>query len=347
MTEGPPGMPNRVGCAGRGCLTMFFAFFLLAGLIAVGFIGYEFLRAVDTYAWEPVPCTVTRSEVVTRDNDESPYVLELAYTYEYGGRDYPGEAWSTGELASADYTTVARQADRLAEGRETVCYVDESDPSRAILEHPRLWFVLILPLPLIFVLIGGGGVYFAMGGRWPGSRKPAAAVQERRAETPAAKPASGAGITWIICWAFILIGGLAFYFMFIRPVAGVIAARDWVQTPCKVITSRVRQYEHTDDEGRTRTTYRADILYEYTIGGRTYRSNRLDFTGMSTSGYESKAKLVRAHPPGAQKRCWVDPQDPYEAALDRSLRPTTWIGLIPAAFMLGGLLGLYAMRRKS
>ena len=56
-------------------------------------------------------------------------------------------------------------------------------------------------------------------------------------------------------------------------------------------------------EGDDSTTYSVDIVYRYEVGGRTYRGNRYDFLGGSSSGYEAKQRVVDAHPVGATVTC--------------------------------------------
>jgi hypothetical protein len=55
--------------------------------------------------------------------------------------------------------------------------------------------------------------------------------------------------------------------------------------------------------------------------------------------------VVNRHPPGARVRCWVDPEHPTEAVLNREFTPELAFGLIPLGFALVGVGGLIAMLR--
>jgi hypothetical protein len=142
---------------------------------------------------------------------------------------------------------------------------------------------------------------------------------------------------------FLLIGGVIFVFMFVRPVLGILDARNWVETPCVVESSQVRS--HSSDDG---TTYSVDILYRYEINGREYKSNRYHFMGGSSSGRGAKRAIVREHPPGRETVCYVNPKDSTEAVLERGFTNDLWFGLIPLVFVgvgAGGILwGVRKMR---
>jgi hypothetical protein len=336
---------SQIGCAGKGCLTAFFSVFLLAGLIGAGFLGWHFVRDVDTYGWRATPCTITQSHVQERDSDEDPYALTIAFRYTHNGAEHTATTWSTSELTSGDYATVARAADRYAPGSRHTCYVNPADPARAILEHPSLVSILFVAVPLLFAVIGGGGVWMTLraGTRNDIARGP---VGERAiAPTP-----RGGMEVWVVTGffgIFLVAGTVGLGVMFVRPMIRLAMARQWESVPCTVVSSRVRQYEHTDSEGHRSTSYRADILYRYEFFGREYRSNQLDLSGsFSSSGYESKRKRVDAHPPGHHTTCWVNPADPYDAVLDRDFQFSMLIGLIPGLFMLVGAGGIIAFRRS-
>jgi hypothetical protein len=105
--------------------------------------------------------------------------------------------------------------------------------------------------------------------------------------------------------------------------------------PCEILESRVATHE--GDDG---ATYSIEALYRYEIGGREHRSNRYGFMGGSSSGYDAKAEAVAAIPPGAEVMCWVDPDDPFDAVLERGFTTDYLFGLIPLIFALVGLGGL-------
>jgi len=142
---------------------------------------------------------------------------------------------------------------------------------------------------------------------------------------------------------FIAFGGVFFYFFFLRPVMGLVAARNWTEASCVVLESRVA--ESSDSDG---TTYKPDILYSYSVGGNTYQSRRYTMLEAYSSGYDGKAAIVARYPAGSRTTCWVDPANPGEAVLSRDFTPGYLIGLLPLIFVAVGVFGLvWAVRQTS
>jgi hypothetical protein len=137
---------------------------------------------------------------------------------------------------------------------------------------------------------------------------------------------------------FFLAGAAALYFMVLRPARGLLASRSWVETPCVVQASRVG--ESSDSDG---TTYRVEVEYTYSLQGREYRSSRYNFLDFYSSGYDGKAEVVARYPPGTRTVCYVDPDDPSQAVIDRKLSWAWLVGLVPLLFIAVGGGGLIAV----
>ena len=58
------------------------------------------------------------------------------------------------------------------------------------------------------------------------------------------------------------------------------------------------------------------------------------------SGHAAKAKVVKRYPKGSERTCFVDPDRPYEAVIERGYYGDMWFGLIPGLFVLVGLGGI-------
>jgi hypothetical protein len=210
-----------------------------------------------------------------------------------------------------------------------VCFVNPSNPSVAILRRGSLAMVPFLLVPLLFICVGGGGIYMT----WHG--KPAASnAGQSRAVRPGSSRLILVVFFVLFFGVFFVLGGALTYACFIRPWMGITQARHWPAVSCRVISSRVQAHS-----GKS-TTYSADILYAYTVEGGEYHSNRYDFLGGSSGGYGSAANIVAQYPAGATASCYVNPHDPTDAVLDREFTPAILIGLFPAAFFFVGVGGL-------
>jgi hypothetical protein len=106
-------------------------------------------------------------------------------------------------------------------------------------------------------------------------------------------------------------------------------------TPCTIVSSQVGS--QTDEDS---TTYSVEIHYTYTFAGREYESNRYQFLGGSSGGYEAKERIVRRLPPLTRTTCYINPQHPSEAVLNRDFSGEYAFVLLPLVFAAVGLGGI-------
>jgi hypothetical protein len=312
---------------GRLFGTLFFAVFLGMGLVFTGLIVRQVWRDALTYSWPKIDCVIIESGL--RDTGgESPYQFSARFQYEWQGQTYTSEKVATQTKRFSDYAKGQRLVQKYSADSKSLCYVNPKAPAEAILVRGNLALGLFIFLPLIFVAVGGGGIY-GMWKRSSGPVKPAPLVLKPKAERAMAK----ASIAFFAVFA--LAGGAGMYFLLIRPALKVLDARDWDAVPCTVISSRVKS--HSGDDG---TTYSVDILYSYKSHGREFRANRYNFVGGSSGGYDGKVKVVAQYPPGAKSICYVNPEDVNEAVLHRGFTPVMWFGLLPGLFLAIGLAGM-------
>ena len=140
---------------------------------------------------------------------------------------------------------------------------------------------------------------------------------------------------------FVLVGLPLLWVVAIQPLKDIARAKHWEKAPAIVETSKVRT--HSGDDG---DTYSIAIRYRYTYKSRSYMSERYSFFGGSTSGYSSKARIVEQYPPGRSFTCFVNPEHPAEAVIERQVTSTVFFGFIPLVFIVLGLAFVTAGSRK-
>lgn len=155
------------------------------------------------------------------------------------------------------------------------------------------------------------------------------------------RDASGAGgclITLIFGGVFAAGGTGMFIFFTVLPFWNIYQARSWSATPCTITQSQVET--HSDSDG---DTYSIDIRFTYQYKGKRYNSDRYRFAPPgSSSGYSGKRKVVAGYPVDSKQTCYVDPDEPHRAVLNRGLTGALWLGLFPLPFMAVGYVVLYA-----
>lgn len=317
---------------GKVFATVFGLFFMGMGLLFASFIVRQTITDVKALAWEKTPCTIIAGRVTTVSDG---YAFEVEYGYRVKGTDYRARQFKPGHISSRqdDVSKADALARQYSSGVETFCFVNPANPAEAALARGSLWTGLLVLFPMVFVIIGGAVIY----GAWTASaeKSKTRALSAKRSRAKFGKFAL-AGFSLI----FFVVGSAFGYFLVFPELTRYLNADKWIETPCIVQSSRVRS--HDSDDG---TTYSVDIVYEYIFNGQSFRSGKYKFIGGSSSGYEGKAAVVGHYPPGRQTICHVNPDDPSEAVLIKTIGPEALLGLIPLIFMTVGLGGfVYALR---
>jgi hypothetical protein len=147
--------------AGKFVVSIFFLFFLGMGAIFLFLILRDTVTRLRTYSWKPTDCEIVASSGVDLPKH---YALEIQYDYDFGGQRYRGTNYTVGKFTSSDYSKVARIVDTYPSGTKATCFVNPSRPSDAVLRRGSLAMVPFLLLPLLFIFIGGGGIYITWRG---------------------------------------------------------------------------------------------------------------------------------------------------------------------------------------
>ena len=137
----------------------------------------------------------------------------------------------------------------------------------------------------------------------------------------------------------VAVGVGAGYVLSFRPLYLAHRAGAWTPTACEVISSRAVH------DGQASLP---EIVYRYSIGGRQYTADRYDFLP-NGNGDPRTPGIVASHPPGARFECYVDPEDPTSAVINRTPTPWHFMGLVFFALFAGipAGIGLRYLRARS
>ena len=141
----------------------------------------------------------------------------------------------------------------------------------------------------------------------------------------------------------LLLGAAAYKTLQVR------AAREWPSVPGKVVASHAQVREtrviDSDRENGYRTEQRnyANIVYEYSVAGKTLRNNRVSIG--EDRGNLGVSETIAKYPVGAVVTVYYNPLHPKEAVLERDLPKGLWgcLGIgtaITLAIVFGSAIGL-------
>jgi hypothetical protein len=118
------------------------------------------------------------------------------------------------------------------------------------------------------------------------------------------------------------------------------AARDtygWVATPCHIVRSEVEEFRPTP---HSPPAYRFHVGFTYAAAGAVRVSGHRTPPRRNpwTTNHRAKAEaLATRYPPGSDAVCYVDPDDPAMAILERGSKGPLYAIWFPALFVAGGL----------
>lgn len=143
------------------------------------------------------------------------------------------------------------------------------------------------------------------------------------------KPSLGQTGCLVVFGLIFFIAGLAVIVtQVVMPWLSAKAAASWPEVGCVILSSDVETHR-----GDT-TTYSFEVEYEYEFAEQSFESSRYSFTTMSPSYRQCKA-LVERYPAGEPSTCFVDPEAPGNAVLDRT--PVCAWTLLIFGFIFAGI----------
>jgi Protein of unknown function (DUF3592). len=152
--EKPASVRSKIGAS-----LFFFIFFAMGSLFTV-FLVRDFAVKLAARTWQKTACVILESSVTEDRNNDNPYAFTVRYRYEYGGQTYFSTCYRLQYSGSDDYAKTSELTYKYPVDASAFCFVNPSNPSQAILEHDSLLVFLFIFLPLVFVVIGAGGIYF-------------------------------------------------------------------------------------------------------------------------------------------------------------------------------------------
>jgi hypothetical protein len=146
---------------------------------------------------------------------------------------------------------------------------------------------------------------------------------------------------------FIVVGaGTAFFG--IRGLIRANASDDWPSIQGKVVESSVERHSSSGNKGN-RSTYHAEILYEFEVDGKTYNGERIAYGDYGSSNPSHARQLVNRYPKGKEITVYYMPGNPEECLLEKGVKAQSWFlpGFGLLFLTVGILIALYLPKALS
>lgn len=147
-----------------GCLTVFFSIFLIIGLS----LGWKLfidpiIKIIQSQTWVETACTIISSEVAEKDDsDETTYKVDIKYKYKFNDVAYESKQYNFINTYSSGRKSKVKVVKEYPPNKTTVCYVNPDNPTQAVIYRGLEADFIYIIVPMLFVLVGAGGIGFAI-----------------------------------------------------------------------------------------------------------------------------------------------------------------------------------------
>lgn len=155
---------------------------------------------------------------------------------------------------------------------------------------------------------------------------------------------------FIFLFFFSGMGMIGLYQNVLQPLQRNLQAQKWSSQPA-VVTKSIVETQRRHSKSSSYTVYKAVISYRYFYKGKEYTSDLYSmFNDFKRSGSTAR-QLVRNYPPGKQIRCFVNPDVPFQAVIDKKI-PAAGLCLEAGGYMIficagiGVFLLLWSQRKR-
>lgn len=128
--------------------------------------------------------------------------------------------------------------------------------------------------------------------------------------------------------------GAVFVYLLWNSYSKAKATREWKETPCLVIQSRVKERSAKNIS----TEFSWNLEYIYDFDGESYASKRHTLRGSKWSSFKKSVDmLITEFPEGEKATCFVNPAKPSQAILSHDSKAGGYSIWFPMLFVVGGL----------
>lgn len=152
---------------------------------------------------------------------------------------------------------------------------------------------------------------------------------------PPAPPAHWGGRLWMAGMGLSIAAAGAFFVWFLWKNYAVAGRMDaWVETPCEILASTV---DDSRIDQHFQTSFEFQVSYRYEWEGRPMVGDRAKSKPVVAGIRKKLEKWESRYPTGRRTVCFVNPERPDQAVLERDTKASIYSLWFPALFVVGGL----------
>ncbi len=161
---------------------------------------------------------------------------------------------------------------------------------------------------------------------------------------PSAKPPAAASHKgcFLVPVLAVTAGLFLTYWYMVKPRMERSEAEGWQETSAEVVNSRV-----VEAHSSRSFDYEPLVTYRYTYDGKEYESSRLAFASLMQPERSGARKIVDGYPKGKKITCYVDPEEPDQAVVQREREQDLRLQLLgPMLVAVSVVFFIMVARRK-
>ncbi len=150
-------------------------------------------------------------------------------------------------------------------------------------------------------------------------------------------------VCFIFGLIFLLAGVTAFYISFVQPLQKVQSAQSWTPANATITDSYV--VSETSGKSSSRN-HKVGVQYSFQFNGRKYSGSQYSFMPGSKN-HSSQQAIVSQLAPGTSTTCYVNPANPNQSVLNRSITTGLFSGMFVSLICVAAGLGIIALGFKT
>ena len=143
------------------------------------------------------------------------------------------------------------------------------------------------------------------------------------------------GRLWMAGMGLAMAAAGAFFGWFLWKNFDVARVMDaWVETPCQIVASTI---DDSQIDQHFETKFEFQVSYRYEFEGQAYLGEQAKSKPVVAGVRKKLEKWERRYPTGTSAVCFVNPDQPSEAVLERDTKASIYSLWFPGLFVVGGL----------